>query len=53
MIRVTQDSELSKITIDRPDRRNALNWDMIGALGDAIAESDADPHCHCIVSKGT
>ena len=53
MIRVTQDSELSKITIDRPDRRNALNWDMIGALGDAIAESDADPHCHCIVIKGT
>ena len=49
MIRVTQDSELSKITIDRPDRRNALNWDMIGALGDAIAESDADPHWHSIV----
>jgi len=52
MIRVRRDGYLTSIIIDRLDRRNALNWDMIGALGDAVAQSDADPGCRCIVVKG-
>ncbi len=52
MIRVQRDGNLCTVIIDRPKRRNALNWDMIGALGDAIAANDADSDCHCIVVKG-
>lgn len=52
MIRVARDGNSSTIIIDRPDRRNALNWDMIGSLGDAVATCDADPDCHCIIIKG-
>lgn len=52
MIRVQRDGYLTTIIIDRPDRRNALNWDMIGTLGDAIAESDASAECRCILIKG-
>jgi enoyl-CoA hydratase len=52
MIHVERDGYLTSITIDRPKRRNALNWDMIEALGAAIAESDAASDCHCIVVKG-
>lgn len=52
MIRVERDGYSSTIIIERPDRRNALNWDMIGALGDAVALCDADADCHCITIKG-
>lgn len=52
MIRVRRDGYLTDIIIDRPDRRNALNWDMIGALGDAVAQADADPGCRAIAIRG-
>lgn len=52
MIRVLRDGYTTSIQIDRPERRNALNWDMIGELGDAIAGADADPECRCLVVKG-
>ena len=52
MIRVLRDGYVTSILIDRPDRRNALSWEMIGALGDAVAVADADPECRCIVVKG-
>ena len=52
MISVSRNGNLRTIIIDRPDRRNALNWSMIGALANAIAECDADPECHCLVIKG-
>lgn len=53
MIRVERDGNSSTVIIDRPDRRNALNWDMIVALGDAVAQCDADADCHCITIKGS
>lgn len=52
MIRVERDGYLTNIIIDRPERRNALNWDMIGSLGNAIAEGDASSECRCILIKG-
>ncbi len=52
MIHVQRDGYLKYIIIDRPKRRNALNWEMIGTLGEAIAAGDADPDCRCMVVKG-
>lgn len=52
MIRVLRDGYTTSILIDRPDRRNALSWAMIGELGDAVAVADADSECRCILVKG-
>ncbi|WP_028709729.1 enoyl-CoA hydratase-related protein [Propionicicella superfundia] len=40
------------MTMNRPERRNALSDEMVAAIGDALAAWDADPHVGAIVLTG-
>lgn len=40
------------LTLDRPDRRNALNDDLIAAMTGALADAAADPATRVIVLRG-
>ena len=41
------------VTIERPDVLNALNFDLLDELADALAGLDADPPCRAIVLTGS
>ncbi|MFT6452384.1 MAG: enoyl-CoA hydratase/carnithine racemase [Halocynthiibacter sp.] len=41
------------ITLNRPERKNALTRDMYGAIADALAEADANKDIRAIVITGT
>jgi len=41
------------VTIQRPDVLNALSFDLLDALADALATLDADPSCRAIVLTGS
>ena len=41
------------LTIDRPDVFNALSFDLLDELADALASLDADPRCRAIVLTGS
>jgi 2-(1,2-epoxy-1,2-dihydrophenyl)acetyl-CoA isomerase len=41
-----------QIILNRPDRLNALNAEMHGALMAALAEAEADPECRAILVTG-
>jgi enoyl-CoA hydratase/carnithine racemase len=40
------------ITLDRPDKRNAMSWRMIGELSDAMAAADEDDDVRVVVVTG-
>ena len=40
------------ITLNRPDRLNAISRDMLGELSAKIVEADKDPEIRCIVLTG-
>jgi enoyl-CoA hydratase len=41
------------LTIERPDVLNALSFDVLDALADALAAMDADPACRVVVVTGS
>jgi len=41
------------VTIQRPDVLNALSFDLLDALADALATLDSDPACRAIVLTGS
>ena len=41
-VRVQWDAELATVTIDRPDKLNALNSDVVGELGQVFGELEDD-----------
>lgn len=40
------------VIMNRPEKRNALNPELIGALGEAFAEAADDSSVHCLVLRG-
>lgn len=52
MIRIEKAEAATTLVLDRPDKRNALDWDMIRQLAGALAEADADPGCRCVLVTG-
>lgn len=40
------------VTIDRPEARNALSFDLLDALADALEALDTDPGCRAVVLTG-
>lgn len=44
--------EIAVVTLNRPQRLNAVTFEVVDALHDAIGELDADPSCHVIVLTG-
>ena len=40
------------VVLNRPEKRNALNAELIGALADAFADAAADREVTCVVVRG-
>ena len=40
------------LTINRPERRNAMTWEVIGGLREQVARAKADPHVRVVVVTG-
>src|SRR3954469_1879821 len=53
MIRIQNRASVCEIILDRPDRRNALNPEMIASLTLALTDAGAASDCRCIVIKGS
>jgi methylglutaconyl-CoA hydratase len=49
---VSQDGGIRRIVLNRPERRNALDPELAGALADAIAAASADPGVRVLVLTG-
>src|SRR3954468_18482823 len=43
---------IARLTIDRPERRNALSWSVLTALRSRLAEIKADPDARVVVLTG-
>ncbi len=52
MIRIEQKNSVTTLVIDRPERRNALNAEVIEGLEAGTRAAEADPACRCLVIKG-
>lgn len=52
MIRCEREGAVTALLLDRPEARNAFEWDMVLALGEGIAAAEADAECRCLVIKG-
>jgi enoyl-CoA hydratase len=44
---------VTRITLDRPERLNAMNAELIGQLHDALGDVAADRHCRVVVLTGS
>jgi enoyl-CoA hydratase/carnithine racemase len=40
------------VVLNRPEKRNAMNQELLRALGEALAEAAADSAVHCVVLRG-
>ncbi len=49
---VEKHANYRQLTLNRPDRLNALNTEMHGALMAALTEAEADPQCRAILVTG-
>ncbi len=52
-VRVERDEAVGIVTLDRPERRNALSPEVMGELATGVEELDGDPRIHCIVIAGS
>jgi isohexenylglutaconyl-CoA hydratase len=41
------------VTLNRPDRRNAMSLEMVRELRGVLTDSEADPHCRILVLRGS
>jgi enoyl-CoA hydratase len=51
-ILVERDERILIITLNRPEKLNALNWDLIGEVATALEEADNDPEIGCSIITG-
>lgn len=49
---VEQDGHVVTITLNRPERLNAISRDMLGELSAKVVEADKDPDVRCIILTG-
>ncbi|MHB8241941.1 MAG: enoyl-CoA hydratase/isomerase family protein [Solirubrobacteraceae bacterium] len=40
------------VVLNRPEKRNAMNQELLRALGQTLREAAADPDVHCVVLRG-
>ncbi|HEV2461277.1 MAG TPA: enoyl-CoA hydratase-related protein [Ktedonobacterales bacterium] len=52
VILVERDAPIAVVTINRPDKLNALNWAIVGELADQLEALDRDDAIRCIVLTG-
>ena len=43
---------IARITLNRPSKRNALSFDLLSLLHDALWESDEDRTVHAVILRG-
>lgn len=46
------DNGRARITLNRPEKRNALSMELVEELRDALWEADDDKAVHCVILKG-
>lgn len=46
------DDRIARITLNRPEKRNALNWPILKDLSDALKEAERDKNIRVIILKG-
>jgi enoyl-CoA hydratase len=51
-IRYEVENGRARITLNRPEKRNALSIEMVEELRDALWEADDDKSVHCVILKG-
>jgi enoyl-CoA hydratase len=51
-IKVESDGDVLRVTINRPDKRNALSADVLRSLGDAFASHSDDPNLRVAILRG-
>jgi 2-(1,2-epoxy-1,2-dihydrophenyl)acetyl-CoA isomerase len=49
---IADDAGVRTITLNRPDRLNALNGELMGPLADACADAAGDPAVGCVIVTG-
>jgi enoyl-CoA hydratase/carnithine racemase len=47
-----QHDGIGVVTLNRPERLNAISFEMLDALGRTLAEADRDPEVRCLVLTG-
>ena len=52
MIEFSQDAGIARITLNRPEKRNALNGEMLAALIDTLDKTAADENVRVVVIRG-
>jgi methylglutaconyl-CoA hydratase len=52
-LRIEQRGPARWLTLNRPERRNALSRDLVRALYDAVVAAVSDDDCRCLVLAGT
>ncbi len=43
---------IARVTLNRPDKRNALDRELIDEVKDAVAAAGRDPDCRVILLRG-
>ena len=51
-IKYEVDNGRARITLNRPEKRNALSIELVEELRDALWEADDDKSVHCVILKG-
>jgi methylglutaconyl-CoA hydratase len=51
-LRVATEGGIRRLVLDRPDKRNALNAELVAALKAALREADADPEVRVVAIEG-
>jgi len=50
---VTEDhGPVRHVVLNRPEKRNAMNQELLRELGDALRDAAAEPGVHCVVLRG-
>ena len=52
-ILVERDERVGIVTLNRPEQLNALNFQLVHELGDALQEFDRDETIGCIIITGS
>lgn len=52
MIKTERNNSITTLLLDRADKRNAIDWDMVHALAEGVAAAEKDANCRCLVIKG-
>jgi enoyl-CoA hydratase/carnithine racemase len=51
-LRWEQEGFVTTITLDRPEKKNAMSWTMFEEIGDAFAHASADDSVRCVIVTG-